>query len=226
MPRDAAHLSELVHLIYGTALHPERWNPVMAAIAASFDSSKAVLFTPLLAPQHGGFVFPVGITEASVQLWATHCIDKDAWGQAIRQRGLLLEGQACLGENLIPREELLASHFYREFLCAHGIAFVCVGIVFAGSPDLPVTTLAIYRDISDPPFDQGDVAWMKLLVAHASRAMGLMLRLETARVRNAALLASFDRLNFGVALLNEEMEVLHVNHQNEFRQVLHAPLFQ
>ena len=53
---------------------------------------------------------------------------------------------------------------------------------------------------------------MKLLVAHVSRAMGLMLRLETARVQNAALLASFDRLNFGVALLNEEMQVVHFNH--------------
>ncbi len=183
----------------------------MVAIAASFYSSKAVLFTPRLAPQHGGFVFPVGITEACVQLWATRYIDKDVWGQVICQCGLERDGQAYLGDDLVPRQEFLASPFYREFLSNHGIAFLCTGIIFSGSPDLPAIALSIYRDVSDPPFDQGDVAWMKLLVAHVSRAMGLMLRLETARVQNAALLASFDRLNFGVALLNEAMEVLHLN---------------
>lgn len=37
------------------------------------------------------------------------------------------------------------------------------------------------------------------------------MRLDTARVQNASLLLSNDRLNFGVALLNENMQVLHLN---------------
>ncbi len=52
---------------------------------------------------------------------------------------------------------------------------------------------------------------MKLLVGHISRSLGLMMRLDAARLQNASLLSSYDRLSFGVALLNENMQVLHLN---------------
>jgi hypothetical protein len=48
-------------------------------------------------------------------------------------------------------------------------------------------------------FDQEDALWMKLLVSHVSRGLGLMQRLDTARLQNSSLMASFDRLKFGVA---------------------------
>lgn len=128
------------------------------------------------------------------------------------KRGLWREGHAWVGEDMLPRKEFLASPFYREFLSTQGIAFVCAGIVFAGSSDLPATTLAVFRDLHEPNFDQDDIAWMKLLVSHVSRSLGLMMRLDRALVQNASLLASFDRLSLGVVLLNEQLEVVHLNH--------------
>lgn len=211
MQRDATHLSELTHLIYNAALHPEQWNNVVAAIAASFNCTQGLLLTPYLGPQHGGFYFYLGIEEAYVQLYATHYIDKNIWLQGIEKHGLWLEGQAYTGDELVPRDEFLTSPFYREFLRPQNTAQTCQGIVFAGSADLPATLLDVFRDLHEPAFDEHDKAWMRLLVPHVSRSLGLMLRLETARVQNAALLASFNRLNFGVALLNEEMQVLHLN---------------
>lgn len=209
--RDAKHLSDLVHLIYDASVHPERWNGVVAAIAASFGTSKGLLFTPFLAPQHGGLIFPVGIDEAALQLWASSYIDKDIWAQRAQARGLLRAGAVLLDHEIVPREEFLASPFYREFLGTIGIGRVCTSIVFEGTPGLPATSISIFRDAREPAFDQADAQWMKLLAAHVSRGLGLMQRLDTARLQYTSLLASLDRLNFGVALLNDGMQVLHLN---------------
>jgi DNA-binding CsgD family transcriptional regulator len=211
MRRDTQHLSDLVHQIYDASVHPEHWSQVVASIAASFGSAKGLMLTPHLGPQHGGLVFPAGIDEADLQLWASHYIDKNVWAIGMQNRGLWREGHAWVGEDMLPRKEFLASPFYREFLSTQGIAFVCAGIVFAGSSDLPATALSVFRDVHEPDFDRDDIAWMKLLVSHVSRSLGLMMQLDKALVQNASLLASFDRLSLGVALLNNNMQVVHLN---------------
>jgi DNA-binding CsgD family transcriptional regulator len=209
--RDAKHLSDLAHRIYEASVHPKLWNGVVEAIAASFGSSKGLLFTPFIAPQHGGLIFPVGIDEAALQLWGSSYIDKDIWAQRAQARGLWRAGAVFLDHEVVPRKEFLASPFYREFLSSIGIGRVCVGIVFDGTPGLPATAISIFRDAHEPAFDQADAEWMKLLAAHVSRGLGLMQLLDTARLQNTSLLASFDRLHFGVVLLNGSMQVLHMN---------------
>ncbi len=211
MRRDREQLSYLVHQIYEASAHPEQWHQVVGAITASFGAPKGLMLTPNVAPQHGGLVFPAGIDEAALQVWATRYIDKNVWAIGMEKRGLWREGHAWVGEDMLPRKEFLASPFYREFLSTQGIAYVCAGIVFAGSSDLPATTLAVFRDLHEPNFDRDDIAWMKLLVSHVSRSLGLMMRLDRALVQNASLLASFDRLSLGVVLLNEQMKVVHLN---------------
>lgn len=209
--RDAEHLSDVAHLIYDASVHPERWNGVVAAIAASFGSSKGLLFTPFIAPQHGGLIFPAGIDESALQLWGSSYIDKDIWAQRAQARGLWRTGAVLRDQELVPRGEFLASPFYREFLSTIGIGRVCFGVVFDGSPGLPAAALSIFRGAREPAFDQADTQWMRLLVAHVSRGLGLMQLLDTAKLKNTSLLASFDRLDFGVVLLNETMQVLHLN---------------
>jgi len=190
----------------------------VSQVAASFGSSKGLLFTPFLAPQQGGLIFAVGIEESALQLWASSYIDKDILALRAQARGMWRKGEVLLDQELVPRREFLASPFYKEFLSKIGMGRVCVGIVFEGTPGLPATSLSIFRDACEPAFDESDAKWMKLVAAHISRGLGLMQRLDTARLQNTSLLASFDRLAFGVVLLNAEMQVLH--HNDAARKVL------
>ena len=209
--RSASHLSALVHLIYEAGIHPERWNKVVEAIAASFGTSKALLFTPFVAPQHGGMIFPTGISEETLQLWGSSYIEHDIWAKQIEQQGLWRAGDVMLDEEMVPHEEFITTRFYQEFLSKIGIARVCAGFVFANDEGLVATSLAVYRDITEPAFDQSDKAWLKLLVSHVSRSMGVMQRLDTASLQKTSLLAAFDRLAFGVVLFDSNMQVLHLN---------------
>lgn len=209
--RDAQQLSDLAHIIYEAGVHPRRWPDAVAAIADSMAASKGLLFTPYLATQHGGVVFPFRFPEAALQMWATTYIEQDLWAINSAKKGLFRTGLAVLDDDMVDRKEFLASAFYRDFLRGFGIGRVCAGVVFGGSPDLPGMVLSVYRADRDPAFTREDARWMSLIVPHLSRAMGIMQRLDTARVQIASLLASFDRLRFGVALLNERMQVLHLN---------------
>jgi DNA-binding CsgD family transcriptional regulator len=209
--RDAACLSELIHRIYEAGTQPERWHRAVEAVARSFGCRKALLFTPYVAPQNGGLIFPCGIDETALQLWASSYIEHDIWSQQLARKGMLNSGDVLIDSQMVPHEDLLASKFYREFLSTIGIARVCAGLVFGNEPGLLATSLAVYRDVDDPPFDEADSEWMKLLVSHVSRSLGVMQRLDPPRLKETSLLAAFNRLAFGAVLLDAEMRVIHAN---------------
>lgn len=209
--RDAAEFSELAHLIYEAAAEPGTWPRVVAAVARSMRASKGLLFTPSAGPQDGGLAFPWQISERHLQLWATQYIDEDIWATHARRLGLWRQGLVMVDEQLVPREEFMASRFYREFLVHQGIGRMCCSVVFEEAPGLPGTALSMFRDASEPAFSPQDADWMRMLVPHLSRSLGLMHRLHAARQQAASLLAALDRLTFGVALLDDQARVLHLN---------------
>ncbi len=209
--RTTADFSRLIHLIYEAAVQPERWTGVVAAVAASVEANKGLLFTPYLGPQDGGLVFPWNLSEADLQLWATRYIEHDIWSAAARDRALWQDGAVYADEDLVPRAVLEQSLYFREYLCRVGIGRLCACVVFAGEPGLPATALSLYRPQEALPFSRDDQAWLRLVVPHLSRALGVMHRLDTARLQATSLHAALDRLYFGVALLNERREVIHLN---------------
>ena len=118
----------------------------MAASAQSFGTSKGLLFTPYVPPQNGGLIFPAGLSEDTLQLWGTRYIEHDIWSRRVHERSLWKAGEVLLDEQMVAQEELMASPFYREFLCHIGIARVCTSFVFANDkPGLMATALAVPR---------------------------------------------------------------------------------
>ena len=203
--------SDLVHRIYAAGLEPSRWGGVVHALAESLGASKGLLFTPRLAPHHGGLVFPAGIKEKALQAWATHFIHEDVWTRAAMRKGLFA-GNVCWSDaDLVPDREFVKSRFYLEFLRHVGIRRMCGGMVFAEAPALPATALAVFRGDGEAPFGKADVEWMRRLVPHLSRSLGLSQRLDMQRAQLASTRAAFDRLPFGIALLDTDMRVVHCN---------------
>ena len=151
-------------------------------IAATFASTQAVMVTPFLVPQQGGFVFSTGVSEEANILWASTYADDNILLTQAHQKGLLQNGSTFIDTEVIPQQELLKSRFYREFLSTLNIGRALVSVVFGGAPDFPTTIISIFRNFREPAFNEQDKAWIKLLVAHVSQAMALTFRLETRRV--------------------------------------------
>lgn len=206
-----AEFSDIVHLIYAASAEPERWPEAVGAMARSVGGNKALLFTPLLAPQDGGLIFPWQMDDRYISLWATKYIVHDVWSQTAQRLGLTYGGAVFTDENLVPQEQLRTTVYFREFLSQHDVGRVCAGIIFEGAPGLPATVTSIYRGVDAPPFGETERNWLQLLLPHFSRALGLMHRLNFERHQAQSLRSALDRLTIGTLLLDDNLSVVFSN---------------
>jgi DNA-binding CsgD family transcriptional regulator len=198
--------------IYDAALDPRLWPEVVGEIGRAEGSEKALLLTSLHAPSQGGFAFPVGISESTMQQWADRYVQHDAWSKAIVEKKLYVEGRVMTDQEFLPHEELLQSFWYKDFLSRIGIARVCTGIVFGmESRGVLPTAMSVFRDAKDRAFGDRECSIHRMLVPHLSRALGIMFRLRDAELKVAATLASLDRLTSGVVLIGGKRAVLFAN---------------
>jgi hypothetical protein len=109
-----ADYDALVHRIYDAALQPDRWPAVVGGIGEACAATRGLLFTPLHRPSAGGFAFAHNLCEARMQLWDVSTPADDPIAQEAIARGLMVEGAAFNGHDLVPRERLQASWLYRE----------------------------------------------------------------------------------------------------------------
>lgn len=207
---DRAKFSDLVHQIYAASAEPGMWPQTVAAVAQSLGAIQAILFTPYFGPGNGGLLFPWRVEEGDLIRYGTKYREYDLWAQAAQRKGFLTDCTVALDEELVPQAELLDSIYYREFLSPMGIGRLCSGVIFGGAPGLPTTVLSTYK-APDEPFLREDKELMSLLVPHLSRSLGLMHRLNHARYQVESLHGALNRLNVGVFLLNQALEVSFAN---------------
>lgn len=208
----AEKLSELLHLIYGAATEPRQWSAVLAAVAHSMQGKTGLLYTPFLPPHKNGLLHTLNIPAEKTMLWATKYLEHDLWVNRAMAMGLAKQGAVVIDSDVCTEEELLASEIYQNLFASLDIGRFCSGVVFDTSADgIPATAITAHRSLHAPPFTEQDRAWLGMLLPHLSRALGLMFRLDSARLQTASLLAGLDSLALGVVLLNAHGQVLHAN---------------
>ena len=204
--------SEAVESIHTAALQPDAWPQAMRQIAALQRAPRALLFTPELAPQAGGFTMAHEVSDAFLAEWGSRYLAHDVWTAQGRRLGAMRDGNVVFGVELVPDAELIETVFYREFLSRQQIRRLCTGIVFAGQrPGQPLTVCSAFRSSACADFDETDRRVHALLTTHLSRAVGTMLRLRDAEFRLASSLQALDRLHGALLLLGRRGNVLFAN---------------
>lgn len=137
---------------------------------------------------------------------------EDPFVKAALARGLMVEGVAMRGVDLVSMDELVATDFYRELWEPIGVAQVCYGVVFDATDahKLP-TVLSFFRGLHDPPFLEGHAALLLRLLRHFSRALGVMFHLRDGQQRLVASIAALDCLDSGVLLVDATRKVQFAN---------------
>jgi DNA-binding CsgD family transcriptional regulator len=206
------HFDALLHQVYGASLQPQAWGDALARIAESFNAPRALLYS--FAPGGSGvsFAFAHNLPESSLAAYAALGADEDPFVVNGVQRGLIQEGRAALGQDLISTQELMRTEFYRRVWQPVGILHLCTGVVFDGTdPRLAPTVLALYRDHTDPPFDAMVRDRLSVLLRHVSRSLGVMFRLRDQGQQLAASRAAMDHLSSGVVMLAADQTVVFEN---------------
>ena len=208
----AEELSALLHRIYGAATEPQQWGSVLAEVVRSMQGITGLLYTPFLPPQNNGLLHTLNIPAEKTMLWATKYLEHDVWVNRSMAMGLAVQGAVVIDSDVCTEEELVVSEIYRNLFSSLNIGRFCSGVVFDTSADgMPATAITAHRSLSDPPFTEQDRAWLALLLPHLSRSLGLMFRLDSARLHASSLLTGLDGLALGVLLLNQRGQVVHAN---------------
>ena len=204
--------SNVVDGIYGAALSPNQWPAAVKQIADLHQCPKALLLTPSTSPRDGGFVFPHGLSEADLQLWAAKYVQHDPWVRAAIQKDVYYDGRVFFSEDLLPRKEFEQTIFYKEYLVSIDVRHFCTGIVFDGrTPNYVDTSCSFLRGHRTPAFTALDKKLHSLTVTHLSRALGTMFRLRDAELRLAANIAALNRISAGVLLIGERGNIVFAN---------------
>jgi len=211
---DLARLSDLIGLIYEGATDPARWTrDILPAVLEYIDAPACILFTPANTPQNGGYFFLHGIPQEQVDLYMTRYLQEDVWAAATIAKGLVYEGNVILGQELVPRAQLLESRFYQECLSRdENMAQLMTSIVFGlESASAVPTACSFFRGLHHPEFNEDDRARLRLVLPHLSRSLGVMQRLRSAELTVATTLAALDQLPSPVLLLDQSGAVAHAN---------------
>lgn len=204
--------SGLVDSIYQAALEPGHWPRAVEKVAELHDAPRALLLTPSTPPNKGGFMFAHGLSAAHMELWANKYVHHDPWVKAGVEKDLYHDGSVFLSEDLLSREELEQTLFYREYLTQVNMGGFCTGVVFNGmKPGFVDTSCSFHRTLDSVPFTEHDKKIHSHTITHLSRALGTMFRLRDAELRLAASMAALDRVSAGVLLFGERGNVVFAN---------------
>lgn len=197
---------DLVGALYAGTLDGEAWNGAILRLTDMLGASGAILLA--LNPRTG-----------AVLRHELHRIDP----QAMRQYqgyyaakdprippGALFPVEHPMSEgHLLPMRELTRSEIYNDFLRSFDIPhFLATWLHKA--PD-KLVALTFHGSHRHGPFGREETERLVPLLPHLSRALEIRDRLETHRFRAETLVATADRLTFGVLVLDGMGRILEAN---------------
>lgn len=212
--KELTRLSDLIGLIYEGATDPGRWTKdILPAVAEYVGAPASLLFSPLHTPQNGGYFFLYGLPQEHLDQYVQKHYDQDVWKIALAEKNLFTTGTIVIGDELVPRTKLLASNFYKECLSRQpNMVQLLTGFVFGmdTTHSMPAAC-SFFRGLHHPDFNEENRAWLRLVLPHLSRSLGVMQRLHTAELAVASTLEALDRLSQGVLLIDGNGAVAFAN---------------
>ena len=212
---ELTRLSEVIGLIYEGATDPSRWTKdILPAMAEYIEAPGVLLFSSLHTPQNGGYFFLHGVAQDHIDLYTNKYQPEDIWTIAGLQKNLYMEGNVLIADEFIPREEVLASRFYKEWISLDkNMGQLLASVVFGADSTTALPSVCSYvRGLHHPDFGEVERQRQQLLLPHISRSLGVMQRLRSAELAVATTLSALDRLPSGALLLDGAGRASFANH--------------
>jgi len=213
--REASGLSpellELVGDIYQAGLEPERWPETIARMSQAFDADLACIYTPIAERPEQSLYLTHNFSAAMESAYQAYYHAIDEWsGTALRQNRYI-QGYVALGEDIIPQRELRRTEFYQDFLKHYDMEWIVSTVLFEPGPETPATHMTFTRNLGRGAYDGDGVRLMQLIAPHVRRALLTHWRLTEASLGRTAHESALDALGYGLALLGENGEAVHLN---------------
>lgn len=208
VPRDgkaefgAEQLSELLGLIYESALRPENWSVALAAICRAFSASHASLIVrPGSNDEPGGLIVSAAV-DRQVPDTSEPLLHLSPFNGLVPDRVVTVD-------DILSEADWRGSADYRDWCAAHAVFHVMAVDIQtrAGS----VHGLRITRGECAPRFSAADRARCEMLVPHLRRLLNLHLLFNQDREVNRVYGQAMAHLMVGAIMLDGQGRVLECN---------------
>lgn len=207
VPPAPGALNDLIGHIYDCAIDPTQWDDALAHLVNELspaDWDVATLVWEQIEPPGGRFVGSTGLSTVARDIYCEAYAGRTPWAKPLAALPL---GSVVDTDEIIPREELRTSSFYKTFLSSWGMELAVVatleregaqnlGFAMPGPPG---------HDLS------GLKRGLRLLAPHMQRAVRISRRLGEANLRAEAAAAAIERAPMAIVTLTAELMVVNAN---------------
>ncbi len=206
--KQASKLSELVGLLYESALDERLWPGMAAKLAQAFDAPSAVLKIDHHQQASADILqvtdnFAIATSDPA---WAEHWHRHDLWVQETAWRKLT---GAVTSQSLMPDAKLMHTDFYNEWLRPLMIHTGVGALVPMGADGTGV--IGVHRPSGSAHFDQHDANKLNALIPHIQQALRLRQHLHSAQSNMLALDQALEAARLAIVALDHEARLLFAN---------------
>ena len=153
----------------------------------------------------------VGVPEPCLVEYHTHFNAHDEWVLACLRRADFVPGATYRGSELVDRQQLRHSYFWRAFLSRWGVTDIVTALIEASGADGPASFITFHRHQGQRPYAKADVLRLARLVPHLRQVLRLHRRLAPALAIGATLLELVQRLDQAVLFVAADGRVVERN---------------
>lgn len=214
-PAALARIAPLLPALYAAATDATRWPEAFAEVVRLFGGHSGLIFSHQATPNQQGIWVPYQCSDEGLKRYAERYHAFDIWMQRaldLHYRGLFGPGDIKTSDDLLPRQEFLASVFYREHLAPIDTYDLMAGVLHDGSePDIPIVHVAIHRPKSAPLFGEAEKTLLAALIPHLQEATRIGFRLGALEQRCSITQAAVETSSPALMFFNAQGTVVFTN---------------
>ncbi len=204
-----AAIDALIGSVYECALDPALWPDTLAQMTATLSPLEwdvAFLLWESSQPRGARFVGATGLSPGIPEIYAAAHAGRNPWSQRIApiRTGTLIDT-----DELIRREDFLASPLYTEFLVRWGLNRALAVVLDRRGPARLALVLPGPGDRDLDLLKRG----LRVLAPHIQRAVRISHRIADAELRAGAAVMAADRAGSAVLCLRPDLSIVTGNRQ-------------
>jgi DNA-binding CsgD family transcriptional regulator len=204
---EQAIFTELVGMIYESAVDPGRWDDFLTLLERIHPDSRITLFGHEDGRLSEALTVHKNFPADDLRAYVDHYVKNSPHVARVHSAPV---GRAIDSEAMIEDREFLTTEHYNEFVRPRGLGYHAAGIVLERTPRR-MTALSIANHLDDPDQRASQIHLLDLLAPHLLRAFRLHRTLVTERAGGDAAQAAFDRWAHAAFVLNAAGRVVSLN---------------
>jgi len=198
--------SDLVGLIYESALDRDSWPELLQLLADSMHSKAAVFRVSDVVSDEALMGVSFGHDDSYMRQYREHYIHNDPYRPALKHypAGKFYPGQAA-----IPYKEVEKHEFFNDLLVQNGLYYTLGG--FAMRDNALAYQVIVQRGKEAGDFSQQEIDQFNRLIPHFQRAFKINQHIAKIEHHGEIVEESLDQLSIGVLLIDEEGVAFHLN---------------